>query len=80
MRRIIYTPPAGKQLLRLPANTRYQIEAKILRYADTGAGDVSALVGRDGLRLRVGDYRVVFTENREEIVVHAIGNRRDIYR
>jgi mRNA interferase RelE/StbE len=80
MRRIIYTPSAGKQLLGLPQKAREQIATKIVRYAETGAGDVKALVGQRGLRLRVGDYRVVFVETRAEIVVYAVGNRRDAYR
>jgi mRNA interferase RelE/StbE len=80
MRKIVYTPPAGKQLLKLPPKVREQIEAKVIRYAETGAGDVKALVGQDGLRLRVGDYRIVFSESKEVILVHAVGNRRDMYR
>ena len=32
------------------------------------------------LRLRVGDYRVRFTEDGEEIRVHAVNNRKDAYR
>ncbi|MGX7703723.1 type II toxin-antitoxin system RelE family toxin [Methylobacterium sp. Gmos1] len=34
---------------------------------------------RPGARLRVGDYRVVFTETDDAIQIYAIGHRRDIY-
>jgi mRNA interferase RelE/StbE len=40
------------------------------------------LKGRDGWRIRVGDYRVVYDINDAEgtiLVVH-IGHRRDVYR
>jgi len=80
MRRIAYTTSATKQLRRLPAKDREQIFAKLHRYAETNLGDVKALVGRPGARLRVGDFRVVFTEDANGILVHAVGNRRDVYR
>jgi mRNA interferase RelE/StbE len=41
-----------------------------------------ALKGRDGYRIRVGDYRVLYQVRREEIliVVIDVGHRRDVYR
>jgi mRNA interferase RelE/StbE len=80
MRRITYSVTATKQLRGLPAGAREQIIEKIHRYAETGAGQVKALAGRPGVRLRVGRYRVVFTELQNEILVLAVGDRRDIYR
>ena len=35
--------------------------------------------GVAGMRLRVGDWRVLFTVEAEIITVHAVGRRRDIY-
>ncbi|WP_404980599.1 type II toxin-antitoxin system RelE family toxin [Carboxydichorda subterranea] len=43
---------------------------------------VRKLTGRDGWRLRVGDYRVIYDvddESRRVTVLH-IGHRRDVYR
>ena len=80
MSRISYTIAATKQLKALPAATREQIVDKLHRYAETGASQVKALVGRDGARLRVGRYRVIFTESNDEILVRAVGDRHDIYR
>jgi mRNA interferase RelE/StbE len=48
-------------------------------FAVTGHGDVKRLKGRDGMRLRIGDWRVIFYEDRGTIVVAAAGHRRDIY-
>jgi mRNA interferase RelE/StbE len=45
-----------------------------------GAGDVKALVGRPGARLRVGEWRIVIVEDATSITVTAVGNRRDIYK
>jgi len=47
--------------------------------ATTGHGDVKRLKWRDGMRLRVGDWRVIFYEDQGAIVVAAVGHRREIY-
>ena len=40
------------------------------------------LSGRDGWRIRIGDYRVIYNINDRELLVTVVrvGNRRDIYR
>jgi mRNA interferase RelE/StbE len=44
-------------------------------------GDVKLLAGKDSfLRLRVGDYRVIFVVDGETIIIRDIGNRGDIYK
>ncbi|MGD0184770.1 MAG: hypothetical protein ABSC25_05910 [Roseiarcus sp.] len=53
--------------------------AKVERYAATGAGKVTELVGRSSKRLRVGDFRVLFEEDATTIRVSRIGSRGDIY-
>jgi mRNA interferase RelE/StbE len=40
---------------------------------------VKALKGAPGMRLRSGDWRVVFTVGGNTITIHAVGHRRDIY-
>lgn len=79
MKPIAYTSAALKALAKLPKAARLDVLAKLERYAQTGAGNTKALVGRPGVRLRAGDYRVVFIETATEIEVFAIGNRREIY-
>ena len=44
-----------------------------------GKGDVKRLKGRSGARLRVGDWRIIFDESKDAIVVVAVGHRREIY-
>ena len=79
MKPIAYTATATKQRRKLPADVRDRLAAKLAAYAETGAGDVKALVGRPGARLRVGDWRIIFVESNEQILVVAVGHRRDIY-
>ena len=53
----------------------------IHRLAETGAGHVKMLEGQPGdLRLRVGDFRVRYTEDGEGLHVHTVKNRKDAYR
>jgi len=51
-------------------------------YALTGRGDVRPLHGQPGMRLRVGEWRVIFELDtaRREVVVLALAPRRDVYR
>jgi mRNA interferase RelE/StbE len=41
----------------------------------TGQGDVKALRGRDGFRLRIGSYRVIFDEDSALILAVYISRR-----
>jgi mRNA interferase RelE/StbE len=72
---ITLTPSAAKDLDALPPDAREQVEAGLHRYAVTGQGDVKALQGRDGFRLRIGSYRVIFDEDAATILAIYIGSR-----
>jgi mRNA interferase RelE/StbE len=41
---------------------------------------IKRLKGDPALRLRVGDWRIIFDASPSEIVVLAVGHRRDVYR
>jgi mRNA interferase RelE/StbE len=72
---IILSLSAAKDLDALARDARGQVVAGLRRYAMTGHGDVKALEGRDGYRLRVGDYRVIFEEDAATILAIYIGRR-----
>jgi len=76
---ITYTAHADRQLAATAPDVRDRIEAKIERYAELGEGDVKAMKGSPTLRLRVGSYRVIFTENLEILDVLDVGHRSHIY-
>ncbi|MBC7583030.1 type II toxin-antitoxin system RelE/ParE family toxin [Tardiphaga sp. vice352] len=76
---VVFEPPARRQWMKLPQQLRERILAKLEVFARTGQGDVKKLKGQDGARLRVGDYRVIFYQEFDEIVVIAVGHRREIY-
>ncbi len=79
MKGIVYTGSALRQRRRLDAMIRKRIDAKLARFAETGEGDVKRLTGRIEARLRVGDWRIIFTEDGTTITVRAIGHHREIY-
>jgi len=77
-----YTRQASSALKR-HSNRAAQIMAKVSQYAADPAAlanNVSALQSEGNSRLRVGDFRVIFTETETEVVVLDIGPRGSIYK
>jgi mRNA interferase RelE/StbE len=72
---IILSVSAARDLDNLPADAREQVSEGMITYAITGRGDVKRLSGRDGYRLRIGRYRVIFDEDRTTILAIYIGKR-----
>lgn len=70
-----------RALRRIPANTAARIRSKIEAYATdpaSQANNVKALQGRSGIRLRVGDWRVIM-EDGVVLAVLDVGPRGGIY-
>ena len=79
MKAIAFTAAATHQWRKLTVDIRKRIAATLTAYATSGLGDVKKLKGRAGCRLRVGDWRMIFFEDKASITIVAVGNRRDIY-
>lgn len=82
MKRIFYSRDALKTLQRIPTNDAQRIRAKINQYArdpQSLARNIKKLQGREGYRLRVGNWRVIFDEDGTVIDIIDIGSRGDIY-
>ena len=81
MKTVVYSIPAA-DALRKHANRAKLIRSKVTQYANdpaAQANNVKRLTGINALRLRVGDFRVIFTETEATITVLEIGPRGDIY-
>ena len=76
MKTLVFTAAAAKQFDGLPTTAREALEAALSGYAIDGRGDVKKLQGRDGFRMRVGDYRILFDENRVTVLAVYIGRRQ----
>ena len=82
MKRIIIADEAKADIRAIPQHIAMNILTAIHRLAETGSGRVKALKGQgDDKRLRVGDFRVRFTEEHPNILhVHTVKHRKEAYR
>lgn len=84
--RVEFDPQAGRQLRKLDPQIKKMIGSAIdVLAANPHAAnlDIKAIKGRAGsLRLRVGNYRIVYDLYDDELLVWVIelGHRREIYR
>lgn len=80
--RIDVRPAAVRALKKLDPPIRRRIQGAIALLAeDPRPPAARALRGRPGLRVRVGDYRIIYTVADDVllIVVVTLGHRRDVY-
>lgn len=81
MKPISYSRSALKTLRKMPRDKAERIMGKVDQYAAdpaSQANNVKALQGREGIRLRVGDWRVIMRDG-EVLAVLEIGSRGSIY-
>ena len=81
---VYYTREATRTLRKLPRNVAAQICAKVEQYAHdpaSQANNVNKLTAHPGYRLRVGDWRVLFSVDggRLTVTVLKIGARGSVY-
>jgi mRNA interferase RelE/StbE len=80
--RVELRPAAVRALKQIDHQDRDRIRGAIaLLSQDPRPPGARALQGRPGLRVRVGDYRIIYTIDDDVllIVVVALGHRRDVY-
>jgi mRNA interferase RelE/StbE len=83
--RIVFTKRSLKTLRRIPKPVADQIRlklAEIAREPYASHPNARKLQGRSGYRLRVGDWRVIYEIQNDELVILVlkIGSRGEIYR
>ncbi len=81
--KILFVKSAEKELLHLNKSLGQRIFQKISLLKNDPYGQNSQkLEGSKGYRIRVGDYRAVYTIDKENqtILIIKIGHRREIYR
>ncbi len=85
MWRLTYTTEALKALARMDQVMARRVRARVLALAQDPRAknnNVTKLSGVDGFRLRVGEWRVVYTlkDSILTVVVIRIGHRSEVYR
>ena len=81
--RVELRPAAVRALRAIEAKDRARLQGAIALLAhDPRPPGARALQGRPGFRVRVGDYRILYTieDNVLLIVVVTLGHRREVYR
>ena len=72
-----------KELYALPVSMRERIAVRLLALEDNPRRPgVKKLQAEESYRLRVGDYRVLFTidDQQQVVTIYAVGHRREVYR
>ncbi len=78
---VIWSPQARADVRAIDQHAAIQILEAIDRYMSVGIGDVKRLQDRPELRLRAGDYRVLFERRDEDAIeVKRVRHRREAYR
>jgi len=82
MYRILLTKRALKDLEKIDAETKTRIGNKLKILINDPLGNSrklsNPLIGI--FRFRVGDYRIIFDMEKENIIILRIGHRKDIYK
>ena len=80
--RLVYTHRAIKDIRKLEEKEKQKVGKALKKYAEEPLKYASKLTdpALGTYRFRIGDYRVIFDIENEEIVVLRVGHRRDIYR
>ncbi len=76
-------PEAAREFDALDPVVRVRVERALYQLATAPSavrGQIKRLKGDPALRLRAGDWRIIFDPRRDEIVVLAIAHRREVYR
>jgi len=84
MFQVIYKKQALKALKKMPKKIANQFFNAFDQLAENNAKglDVKKLSGREGYRLRIGDYRAIYTIDGEKLILLVVdaGPRGDIYK
>jgi mRNA-degrading endonuclease RelE of RelBE toxin-antitoxin system len=76
---VLLSTPAQKQFNSLDGTVKERIKKALRKLVETGTGDTKRLKGVKGreilIRLRVGDYRLVYKEEPDAIFVIQIFHR-----
>jgi mRNA interferase RelE/StbE len=82
--KVEFTPAARRDIASLPRGILRRIDARLLELGqEPHPPGATKLRDRDGLlRVRVGDYRIIYRVENKRLVVLVIrvGHRREIYR
>jgi len=80
---LLILPRAEKEMKALPQEEYQRVKRAILALADKPRGQKSKkLTGRDGWRIRIGRYRIIYEvdDQARTVVILHVGHRKNVYR
>ena len=78
--KIVWDENAYNSLKKLESSISRRILKKVDElYENPFSRDIKRLKGSDGFRLRVGDYRIIFSIDKNTIQILKVGHRKNIY-
>ena len=83
MYRLEVSHAAHRQVHKLPSETRERINQAIARLAEEPRpSGTKKLTGREGYRIRTGDYRILYQidDNSKVVIIYRVMARGDVYR
>jgi mRNA interferase RelE/StbE len=83
VRTIVFTPEAAREFEALDSTVRERVEAALDQLAVAPLSlrnQIKRLKGQTALRLRVGDWRIMFQLKSDDILVLMIAHRSEAYR
>ena len=80
--RLVYTHRAIRDIDALDTSVKQRVGKTLLRYGPDPLKHAEPLKQSElgSYRFRIGDYRVVFDLDGDQIVILRVGHRREIYR
>ncbi len=80
--KFIWPDSAKAELRAIDRESAIRILKALTEYGESGIGDVKALAGawQGHFRIRIGDYRAIFTITPNEITIVRTRHRSEIYR
>ncbi len=78
---VLFSDVALKQLRKLDAEIRQRVVSTIERIRVRPEAYVKKLVGDEGYKLRIGDYRVILDLDKEKLIILVlrVGHRKNVY-
>ena len=81
MFKIIWEKRASQELEKLERSISSRIYKKVNELKEGfHSKDIKRLRGSDYFRLRIGDYRIIFSLEKDKLIIWKIGHRKKIYK
>jgi mRNA interferase RelE/StbE len=79
---LVYAQRAIRDVRNMEASVRLRVSKTLLRFREDPLKYAEKIADAKlgSYRFRIGDYRVIFDLEGEDIVILRVGHRRDIYR